>query len=385
MRHFTKRIRMSIATLMLLASAGWYWRSVDRTVLLPIPMPSGGMGYVNADGRIAISEIFRSAGEFDASGLAIVIRGTRAEFIDRTGRLVEAPDVDHSIRLNEWTPARTMSLDRGKGWGDLIPESSTDPVPAGPWGEVDREGRVVVAPRWETESPADIGLARVIQNRLWGFMDRSGKWVIPPEWTFAGDFDAQGMARVERDHLMGFIDRTGQVVIPLKFQTAEDFDKHGLACVSSLSRYGFIDRSGEYVNPVQWDFARSYAGHPMANVMKDREWGCVDRDGNVIVAPHWDYCLDIHDHGQLFILFTRRQTERPNWMLKIDDLTNGALQRYLQPALLYQLYDSRGRVVWSSSWHFRSWAAWVMIVAGGCMAIDLWRWGRPRRVAGIDV
>ncbi|EFV4699761.1 WG repeat-containing protein, partial [Campylobacter coli] len=59
-------------------------------------------------------------------------------------------------------------------------------------------------------------LARVELNRKYGFMDKNGKIVIEPKFDSIWDFSEE-LARVELNRRWGFIDRSGKFVIKPKF------------------------------------------------------------------------------------------------------------------------------------------------------------------------
>ncbi|EAI9641912.1 WG repeat-containing protein, partial [Campylobacter coli] len=50
----------------------------------------------------------------------------------------------------------------------------------------------------------------------WGFIDRSGKFVIKPKFDSVGKF-SEGLAGVKLNGKYGFIDKSGKFVIEPKF------------------------------------------------------------------------------------------------------------------------------------------------------------------------
>ncbi|ENA9430640.1 WG repeat-containing protein, partial [Campylobacter coli] len=60
------------------------------------------------------------------------------------------------------------------------------------------------------------GLAGVKLNGRWGFIDRSGKFVIKPKFDSIWDF-SEGLAKVELNRKYGFMDKNGKIVIEPKF------------------------------------------------------------------------------------------------------------------------------------------------------------------------
>ncbi|ECC1273812.1 WG repeat-containing protein, partial [Campylobacter coli] len=58
--------------------------------------------------------------------------------------------------------------------------------------------------------------AKVKLNGRWGFIDRSGKFVIKPKFDSIWDF-SEGLAKVKLNGKYGFIDKSGKIVIEPKF------------------------------------------------------------------------------------------------------------------------------------------------------------------------
>lgn len=79
----------------------------------------------------------------------------------------------------------------------------------------------------KTLSQGDVGY-----DPHWGFVDKAGKWVIQPQFESAECF-SEGLACVQtsgKEHKYGFIDKTGKFVIPPRYSFASSFAE-GLAPV----------------------------------------------------------------------------------------------------------------------------------------------------------
>src|SRR5262245_18425789 len=80
----------------------------------------------------------------------------------------------------------------------------------------------------------------------WGYIDKSGKIVIPLQFDWAEPF-SEGRAAVVRDKKYGFIDTDGRVVIPLQFDTMPRQPpsfQNGWAAVLDAKQWRLIDRGG---------------------------------------------------------------------------------------------------------------------------------------------
>lgn len=81
-----------------------------------------------------------------------------------------------------------------------------------------------------------------LQGDRFGYVDRTGRFVIQPQFDSARNF-AEEMACVELDGKWGFIDPTGRLVIPPQFDWAYDF-YHGRARVGRGLETLDIDQAG---------------------------------------------------------------------------------------------------------------------------------------------
>lgn len=126
----------------------------------------------------------------------------------------------------------------------------------GKFGFIDRTGKVVIAPQFESANDFHEGLALVTSSGKKLFIDPAGKVVITPQFDIVNNF-SEGLAAVNIGQKRipnlglisdpgkwGYIDKTGKLVIPLKFTHAEDFSE-GLAAVKEGDRSGFIDHTGK--------------------------------------------------------------------------------------------------------------------------------------------
>ena len=60
--------------------------------------------------------------------------------------------------------------------------------------------------------------------KKYGFIDKNGKVVIEPQFDSASNF-SEGFACVKKDDKWGFIDKSGKMVIELQFDRVFDFSE----------------------------------------------------------------------------------------------------------------------------------------------------------------
>jgi hypothetical protein len=153
------------------------------------PASSGGKwGFIDATGKWIIDPQFEYAGNF-ADGLAPVIVGGRFGYADQKGKFVINPQYD---------------------FGGEFYEGYAIFANAGKWGIIDTKGRVKDAKF--TRNHFSDGLAPVQTEDGWGFIDRTGKMVVTPQFDSADAFQ-NGLARVTALGKEAYITTTGAFVV----------------------------------------------------------------------------------------------------------------------------------------------------------------------------
>ena len=95
------------------------------------------------------------------------------------------------------------------------------------YGYKDKEGNVIVEPKYDLAYDLSEGMAAVRLNGKYGYVDQKGLEIIPPKydhtWKFIG-----GYAAVKLGDKYEFIDKAGKEVIPLIYEDANNY--HGTCC-----------------------------------------------------------------------------------------------------------------------------------------------------------
>jgi hypothetical protein len=209
---------------------------------LPVIGGNSIWGYINTKGDYLIKPKFIEAYDF-SEGLALVFEEqdtkTNYGYIDYTGKYIIKEIVENMDEL-------FYSFHNG-----LVPIRKNNEIVY-----INKKGEIVIRPEKKLESadPFYDDLASVIIDGLYGFMDKEGKIVIEPKYYSCGAF-SEGLAPVTLDKSKwGYINKQGQIVIDLQFDSAESF-KNGVAKVREYSfgnsgdklSFGYIDKTGKYI------------------------------------------------------------------------------------------------------------------------------------------
>jgi hypothetical protein len=102
-----------------------------------------------------------------------------------------------------------------------------------------------------------------------GFINRQGKMVISPKFDSVRHFH-EGRACVEIRDRYGYIDRTGKLVIPFRQGLGLDDFSQGRVPIAIKGKYAYIDREGKVVIKPQFDRASSF--HRVGPKYRRRTW-----------------------------------------------------------------------------------------------------------------
>lgn len=175
-------------------------------------------------------------------GMAKVRRGESVGLIDLQGRLIADAWFDE---VGWWTHG-LAPVRRGDEWflldvaGNLHgPYSNALPASEGlarfvqeGVGFLAPDGRVVIAPIYDSARGFAGDHAAVKREGRWTFVDRNGRELHEPRWDRVGEF-AEGLAQVREGGKWGVIDESGRVVVEPRFASLDRFSG-GLAAVRML-------------------------------------------------------------------------------------------------------------------------------------------------------
>ena len=197
-----------------------------------------------------------------------VVLGRKYGFVDKDGKLVIPP---------KWRCAHDFYD------GLVLVENDY-----GKWGFIDEQGNEVIPCKWSEASEFSDGLSRV--KEVWrggeGFINKEGKIVIPCQIKKVRDFH-EGMASTysSKASRWGYIDKTGKLAIPYVWYEAHDFSD-GLAYVSNETKQGYIDKTGKLVITSVW-YEHDSFHNGLARVADYKHWGMIDKSGKLVIPCKW--------------------------------------------------------------------------------------------------
>ena len=137
----------------------------------------------------------------------------------------------------------------------------------------------------------------------WGIVDREGKYVINPQFD---DIIADGDGYLfEKGNQWGWCDAEGKYVINPQFRDALTFDGHDLAGArDSGGKWGLIDRDGKWVVNPQFGKIGKFLpnGNIIAQDASSKDWGIIDEEGKWVVNPQFLRIVHIGEEDLLGVV-----------------------------------------------------------------------------------
>lgn len=212
----------------------------------------GRSGFIDHTGKMVFEAPFDVSWGFH-EGIVLVKSNLEMRYLDRAGKPIPTPALDDNYYGRDFSEGLAAVKIKDK------------------WGYIDRTGKLVIEPRFLEAWSFSEGLAPVetpIDQRLelpcrspndpsssytvskrYGYIDKAGKMVIQPRFESAGPF-VEGLANVHDCYKAGFIDKTGRLAISTQYQYASPYSG-GLALVeigaNGGMRKGYLDRAGKVI------------------------------------------------------------------------------------------------------------------------------------------
>lgn len=187
-------------------------------------------GFVDSNGKVAISPQFASTGNFSNGKCAVQNEEGKWGFIDSEGKIV----INYQFEAAEkFVNGQAVVKFDGKA------------------GAIDVEGRYVINPQF-SGLVEDGDQYLIQQGDKYGWANREGQIAINPQFATAFTFNGGEIAPVQIGETWGYVDKEGKIKINPQFNVALPF-VGGLAAILSGEKVGFIDAEGKYIINPQYD------------------------------------------------------------------------------------------------------------------------------------
>lgn len=255
-------------------------------------------GYIDKKGNIAVPLKYDYAHDFSNGFARIEIQG-KYGFINAAGKKITPAKYDFA---NDFVNGRALVKLDGK-WG-FIDQQGTEIIPIihdsasefseevttvkenDRWFIIDTlNNRKPVSHNCTSLSSFHDGLASIEIGGKSGYINKQGTIVISPRYTYAFFFD-DGLAMVDLDEKHGFINKKGQVVVPLLYDNYPHFTDE-LAAVSINDKYGYIDKTGKMVIEPQYNNVFGFYDG-LAGVYIEGKVGCINKKGELVIPAIYD-------------------------------------------------------------------------------------------------
>lgn len=251
---------------------------------------NGKWGYVDTRGELVIEPRFDDAGSFDADGHAFVFVNECVGVIDISGNYLREPEYRKYGKSGDYYIIREGS-ERNERYGCLFSDGT------------------LIEPRWSNFMWSfEGGFAAVSEeNKLWGYIDRQGNVVIEPRFESAGSFK-NGRAIVMENGKFGVIDSNGVYVY------APEYDY--IRSVYGCDGVYFVEKDGRMsvlrADGTLWDryYDYIYEENGLYVLEENGLYGLADENGDFLLEP---YCREIYYVGDGFAAVTYEEVDDNAW------------------------------------------------------------------------
>lgn len=102
----------------------------------------------------------------------------------------------------------------------------------GKYGYKDKDGKVVVSPKYDLAYQFKEGMAAFRLKGKYGYLNENGIETVEPKYDFTWHYTG-GFATVKMGELYGFIDKSGREVVSPRYEDANNF--HGACCYKGMA------------------------------------------------------------------------------------------------------------------------------------------------------
>jgi len=149
---------------------------------------------------------------FSEGLVPVEIKG-KTGFMDRTGKILIEPQFEDAEDFSEGLAPVKLRSDETT-WCPSAPSGSRKGFTM-KWGYIDKTGKIVIPPQYESAAPFSEGLGAINQCDEGFFIDKTGKKTVLGKFSWVSPFGA-GISRinlgVNEDRMWGLIDKTGKII-----------------------------------------------------------------------------------------------------------------------------------------------------------------------------
>jgi serine/threonine protein kinase len=232
----------------------------------------------------------QTAAESEIVLFEVTVNGKQG-FIDKNGKIVIEPKYDKVFRFSDGLAAIQV--------GEV-------------WGFIDYQDNVIVEPQFIQVAPFSDGYAAVKLRKFtdrWGFIDTEGKMVIEPQFDHVEGF-RNGIAKVGMVALRGaFLSIIADVGPELDYhyigihgnKVPEPAPEHyatgkpgELISFHKERLVGFVNARGEVIIEPQFLAAGEFSDG-LARACKEKLFGYIDESGEFVIPPTFQYANEFSD------------------------------------------------------------------------------------------
>lgn len=163
------------------------------------------------------------------------------------------------------------------------------------WGVIDRNGNIVVEPKFDDVVKYCQGVAPYRIKDKFGLIDKAGNVITEPIYDYIADTCDEVGRIAQLDEKWGWIDNKGQVIIDFSFDKVCSFHEK-LAAVSYNLQWGYIDTNGQWKISPQYKNANYFSDGLAPVSVETRKWVFINADNEIKTPTFVSYrCLPYHN------------------------------------------------------------------------------------------
>ena len=287
----------------------------DGLALVKTSDKDGKWGYIDKKGKYVVAPTYIYAQDFSDGVAWVQLENQPPMLIDKEGKTVlQIDSLMSAIPFNDGI-AKTSVFSKGEELKELIMfinkkgESvfvtaagedigdindglySFEEQESGKWGYKDKNGEIVVNPKFDDVAPFFDGIAVFVSGDRWGAVDKKGDIVINPQYDTLS-YDGNGLFIAKVGKKWGWVNKKGETVINPQFDATAGYCGGELAPVQMGSKWAYIDKKGQIAINPQFALALPFNGNYAMVMSNEGKIGFVNKKGDFAVQPLYDVVLD---------------------------------------------------------------------------------------------